>query len=66
MLVMNSNLSLTWTSILFAVLWTAGMIWSTGAETANVVILAICGAIGGVCWYLFMRKFVRWQAGREA
>jgi hypothetical protein len=62
---MTSDLALIWASILFAVLWTAGMI-SCGAETANVVILTMCGAIGGVCWYFFMRKFARWQADRRA
>jgi hypothetical protein len=63
---MTSDLALIWASILFAVLWTAGMISWTGAETANVVILTMCGAIGGVCWYFFMRKFARWQADRRA
>ena len=61
---MNPEFRLTWASILFAVLWTGGMIWWTGPEPANVVILAICGAIAGWVWYVFMRKFTRWQLSR--
>ena len=44
-------------SIMFAVLWTAAMIWWTGTETANVVIFSIAGAVIGVLWYLAMRWF---------
>ena len=62
---MSSDIRLIWASILFAVLWTGGMIWWTGPQPANVVILAICGAIAGWLWYVFMRKFLRWQLGRR-
>jgi hypothetical protein len=62
MVTMNSEFPLKAASILFAVLWSAGMIWWTGHETANVVILAICGAIAGLLWYLVMRRFAKWQA----
>ena len=61
---MTSELRLTCASILFAVLWTGGMIWWTGPEPANVVILTICGAIAAALWYFFMRTFMRWQFGR--
>lgn len=47
-------------SVAFAVLWTLAMIWWTGAETANIVILAISGAVAGVLWYFAMR----WWMGR--
>ena len=62
---MNSESRLTWAAILFAVLWTGGMIWWTGPEPANVLILAICGAIAAALWYFVMRKFMRWQFGRR-
>jgi hypothetical protein len=42
-------------SVVFAVLWTLGMIWWTGTETANIVILLISGAVAGVLWYFAMR-----------
>jgi hypothetical protein len=32
-------------SVLFAVLWTLGMIWWTGIETANAVALSIAGVV---------------------
>ncbi|MFB9265121.1 hypothetical protein ACFFWD_18515 [Bradyrhizobium erythrophlei] len=36
-------------SIAFAVLWTCGMLWSSGEiDRANVIILSICGALAGV------------------
>jgi hypothetical protein len=44
-------------SIVFAVLWTSGMIWWTGTETANIVILSIAGALAGVLWYFAMGWF---------
>jgi hypothetical protein len=50
-------------SIAFAVLWTCGMLWSSGAiDRANVIILSICGMFAGVAWYYAMRwvlQFVR-------
>ncbi len=43
-------------SIAFAVLWTCGMLWSSGEiDRANVIILSICGALAGVGWYYAMR-----------
>ena len=52
----NSRGTMMLASILFAVLWVGGMIWWTGPEGANIVILSICGAIAGVAWYFLMRK----------
>jgi hypothetical protein len=49
-------------SVLFAVLWTAGMIWWTGTGIVNVVIFCIAGAMAGVLWYFAMRWWMRtWQ-----
>ncbi len=43
-------------SIAFAVLWTCGMLWSSGAiDRANVIILSVCGAFAGIAWYYAMR-----------
>ena len=52
---MTPHNSLVYASIAFAVLWTLGMIWWTGTETANIVILSIAGAIAGVLWFYGMR-----------
>jgi hypothetical protein len=54
----NSTASLKWSAILFAVLWTVWMVWCSGsAQPANVIILAVCGALAGYFWYLGMRWF---------
>jgi hypothetical protein len=42
-------------SIAFAVLWTGGMLWSSGViDRANFIILSICGALAGWAWYYAM------------
>jgi membrane protein DedA with SNARE-associated domain len=47
-------------SIAFAVLWTGGMLWSTGPiDRANIIILSICGALAGCAWYYAMRWVFR-------
>jgi hypothetical protein len=56
----QSQMSLKWSAIVFAVLWTVGMVWWSGSvQPANVVILAICGVMVGYFWYLGMRWFFR-------
>jgi len=52
-------------SVAFAILWTLGMIWWTGWETANVVILSICGIVAGVFWYFAMRWWQHRQLARS-
>ena len=52
---MTPERTLVWASIGFAVLWTLGMIWWTGTQTANIVILSVAGAVAGVLWYFAMR-----------
>jgi hypothetical protein len=43
-------------SVAFAVLWTCGMLWSSGIiDRANVIILSICGTFAGLAWYQAMR-----------
>ena len=51
----NPVSSLKWGSIAFAVLWTAWMIWWSGnLALANIIIVAICGAVAGYLWYRLM------------
>jgi len=53
---MKPAVPLTVCSIAFAVLWTGGMLWSSGTiDWTNVIILSICGAFAGVAWYYAMR-----------
>jgi hypothetical protein len=42
-------------AIFFAIFWTLGMLWWSGEfHAVNIVILTICGAVGGYLWYLAM------------
>ncbi|MCA6120842.1 hypothetical protein J6500_02825 [Bradyrhizobium sp. WSM 1704] len=53
---MKSAVPLALCSIAFAVLWTCGMLWSSGAiDSDNVIVLSICGAFAGVGWHYAMR-----------
>jgi hypothetical protein len=64
---MSSQRRLILASLLFAVLWTAGMIWwNSPMETARVVILMASGAIAGTLWYFVMRWWMKrsMHAGR--
>ena len=47
-------------SVMFAVFWSAGMVWSSGDfAVANIVILTILGAVAGYFWFLAMRWYFR-------
>ncbi|QOZ28154.1 MULTISPECIES: hypothetical protein [Bradyrhizobium] len=53
---MKSAVLLTLGSIAFAVLWTGGMVWSSGTvDSTDVIILSVCGTFAGVAWYYAMR-----------
>lgn len=42
-------------AIFFAIFWILGMLWWSGEfRPVNIVVLAICGAVGGYLWYLAM------------
>jgi hypothetical protein len=42
-------------AIFFAVFWVGGMLWWSGElRPANIIIVAVCGAVGGYLWYLAM------------
>ena len=52
----NPTASLKWSALGFGVLWSGWMLWWCGSfELANVVILAICGGVVGLCWFVAMR-----------
>lgn len=43
-------------AVAFSIFWTGGMVWWSGElHAANIVILSVCGAIGGYLWYLAMQ-----------
>jgi len=45
-------------AIFFTVFWIGGMLWWSGEyHPANIIILAVCGIVGGYLWYLAMRRF---------
>lgn len=55
---MNRLLPLKAGAIVFTLLWTAWMMWWSGSlSSANVIILALCGAVVGYLWY----RAMRWQ-----
>jgi hypothetical protein len=50
-------------AIFFTVFWIGGMLWWSGEyHPAYIILLAVCGTIGGYLWYLAMRRvFQRMQ-----
>jgi hypothetical protein len=53
---LNPFTTLKWGSAALAIFWTGWILWWSGSfETANIVILTICGAAFGVAWYFAMR-----------
>jgi hypothetical protein len=47
-------------AIAYTVFWIGGMLWWSGEyHPANIIILAVCGTIGGYLWYLAMRWWLR-------
>jgi hypothetical protein len=63
---MPSSNRLVFSSVLFAVLWTLGMIWWTGTETANIIMLVIAGGLAGIFWYFAMRWWFSRRHGPPA
>ncbi len=57
---MNPTVQLKLSAIVFAVLWTGGMLWWSGSlDRVNVIAWTICGALVGYFWYLGMRWISR-------
>jgi hypothetical protein len=54
--VMDQAKRLKFGAIFFTIFWIGAMLWWSGAyHPANIIILAICGTVGGYLWYLAMR-----------
>ena len=62
---MSPQRRLVLASVIFAVLWTLGMIWWTGVEIPNVSGFSISGAVAGVLWYFAMRWWMHWAEKRR-
>ena len=57
---MKPDTPLKLSSIAFAVLWTAWMIWWSGIFSAvNIGLLTAVGALAGWLWFLAMRWYCR-------
>ena len=54
-IVMDQATPLKWAAIAFTIFWVGGMLWWSGEyHPANIIILAVCGTVGGYLWYLAM------------
>ncbi|ACA16411.1 hypothetical protein M446_1943 [Methylobacterium sp. 4-46] len=61
---MSEQARLRWISVVFALLWTAAMLWwSAPLEAAAVVIWIIAGAVVGFLWHWLMSRWQRWYLG---
>jgi hypothetical protein len=53
---MGQATPLKWAAVAFTIFWIGGMLWWSGEyHPANIVILSVCGTVGGYLWYLAMR-----------
>ena len=53
-------------SLIFAVLWTATMWWwNRPFDTAQIVILVICGVLCGLGWHFGYGRWFRWYFRRS-
>jgi hypothetical protein len=58
--VMDQAMRLKLAAVFFAIFWVGSMLWWSGEyHPAYVILLAVCGAIGGYLWYLAMRWVFR-------
>ena len=43
-------------AVFFSIFWIGGMLWWSGEyHPAYIILLAVCGTLGGYLWYLAMR-----------
>jgi UDP-N-acetylmuramyl pentapeptide phosphotransferase/UDP-N-acetylglucosamine-1-phosphate transferase len=55
---MDQATRLKWAAVAFTIFWIAGMLWWSGEyHPVHILILAVCGSVGGYLWYLAMRWF---------
>jgi hypothetical protein len=53
---MDQATRLKWAAVAFTIFWIGGMVWWSGEyHPASIVILSVCGTVGGYLWYLAMR-----------
>ena len=53
---MNTTTQLKLCAVMFTVLWTGWMLWSSGSlDHVNVILLSTCGIAAGYAWYRAMR-----------
>jgi peptidoglycan biosynthesis protein MviN/MurJ (putative lipid II flippase) len=53
---MDQATRLKWAAVAFTIFWIGGMLWWSGDfHPAHIIILAVCGTVGGYLWYLAMR-----------
>jgi hypothetical protein len=59
---LNPETQLKLCAVMFTVLWTGWMLWSSGSlDRVNVILMTICGAAAGYAWY----RAMRWQFRRS-
>ncbi len=63
---MSADRRLIVASFVFAILWTAGMIWWNAPGIAGSIIMMIAGAFCGIAWYFGMRLWMTWCGRRAA
>ena len=53
---MDQEKRLKFAAVFFAAFWIGGMLWWSGEyHPAYIILLAVCGSLGGYLWYLAMR-----------
>jgi hypothetical protein len=53
-------------SLIFALLWTAGMVWQLWPmRPAEIGTLVVSGALAGAVWYWLFGAWYRWQLTRH-
>ncbi len=63
---MTPRMTLTFSSIAFAVLWTLWMLWwSAPLALAQTVILLAAGAVAGILWHWLFGLWFRWYFGLD-
>jgi hypothetical protein len=59
---LNPETQLKLCAILFTVLWTGWMLWSSGSlDRVNIILMTICGTAAGYAWY----RAMHWQFRRS-
>ena len=63
---MSADRQLIVASFIFAVLWSAGMIWWSAPGIAGSIIYMIAGVLCGIGWYFGMRLWLTWCGRKTA